>query len=604
MFQTDSDEDVIFVSEKSASKSQEISIDEEKRLALQRDIDQESLPWQSVKPSTNQRSVAVESPVEMVKMKTEEDKSEENCIKKERKCKKGQVYDDGSLAEVKKAKKKSKKIETVVIEEELWDGVGEKEEKKKKKKRKLVHESLNDANGSDVTESAKDEGVGKKKKKKKQQQLADGISQVEIAIASSVKEEVEKKQRKEKKVKDKTAQVKAEKEEEEEQQAGKDKVPKKVKKAKKNVLAVSTEESEEPSKEKKKKKKKTTEEETSVAVKGVNATKKKPKMPENGVKLEPQSDTEVEEVKMKKKKKKDAKTKEDENGVETPEIKGNNKRTKAPSGKKLNKDSGSNESEIVIREEEETKKKGKKEKGRKAPVEVSEVEETEPKKKKRKKESAKGKEEPSFIKCEENEDGQREANDTRSKKDKKKRKNAAEVEQVENDVRVETGAKKKKKKIKEEVEDEQEYPQKDVVFLSEKSGNTDEVTINQERRQALQMEIDKASQPEKPAKPLGLGQWSTAQFNSCEQQQKFLRLMGGFKKGFQPATGSSSGGANMAMGKEAQQQLQQGLLGEFERAHSRRMDFTNRGAGLGFTAPSNKKFSIDINASRSVRFDD
>lgn len=104
--------------------------------------------------------------------------------------------------------------------------------------------------------------------------------------------------------------------------------------------------------------------------------------------------------------------------------------------------------------------------------------------------------------------------------------------------------------------------------------------------------------------PQGLGQWSTAQFNSCEQQQKFLRLMGGFKKGFQPATGSSTGGANMAMGKEAQQQLQQGLLGEFERAHSRRMDFTNRGAGLGFTAPSNKKFFIDINASRSVRFDD
>lgn len=79
--------------------------------------------------------------------------------------------------------------------------------------------------------------------------------------------------------------------------------------------------------------------------------------------------------------------------------------------------------------------------------------------------------------------------------------------------------------------------------------------------------------------------------------------MGGFKKSFQPA-GAGSGGANMAMGKDAQQQLQQGLQGEFERAHSRRMDFGNRGAGLGFTAPSNKKFSIDINARQSVRFDD
>lgn len=101
----------------------------------------------------------------------------------------------------------------------------------------------------------------------------------------------------------------------------------------------------------------------------------------------------------------------------------------------------------------------------------------------------------------------------------------------------------------------------------------------------------------------GFGQWSTAQFDSTDQQQKFLRLMGGFKKGFQPASGTP-GKANMALGKDAQQQLKQGLLGQFEQAHSRRIDFGSRGAGLGFTAPSNKKFSIDINASRSVRFDD
>uniref|UniRef100_A0A7N9AVQ4 Small acidic protein-like domain-containing protein n=1 Tax=Mastacembelus armatus TaxID=205130 RepID=A0A7N9AVQ4_9TELE len=113
------------------------------------------------------------------------------------------------------------------------------------------------------------------------------------------------------------------------------------------------------------------------------------------------------------------------------------------------------------------------------------------------------------------------------------------------------------------------------------------------------MEIDKASQPEKP----GFGQWSTAQFNSSEQQQKFLRLMGGFKKSFQPASVSTAG-TSMAMAKDAQQQLQQNLLGEFERAHSRRMDFSNRGAGLGFTAPPSKKFSIDANARGSIRFDD
>lgn len=119
----------------------------------------------------------------------------------------------------------------------------------------------------------------------------------------------------------------------------------------------------------------------------------------------------------------------------------------------------------------------------------------------------------------------------------------------------------------------------------------------------MQMEIDQASQPQKPAKPSGLGQWGSAEFGSSEQQQKFLRLMGGFKKGFQPAS-SSGGGGNMALGRDAQKQLQQGLMGEFDRAHSRRMDSSNRGAGLGFTAPSKNKFTIDANVTRSIRFDD
>lgn len=101
----------------------------------------------------------------------------------------------------------------------------------------------------------------------------------------------------------------------------------------------------------------------------------------------------------------------------------------------------------------------------------------------------------------------------------------------------------------------------------------------------------------------GLGQWSTAQFDSSEKQQKFLRLMGGFKKGFQPATTTATR-ANMALGTHGQQQLQQKLLDEFDRAHSRRLDSSNKGAGIGFTAPVNKKFFIDVNASRSVRFDD
>ncbi|XP_031419423.1 lysine-rich nucleolar protein 1 [Clupea harengus] len=139
----------------------------------------------------------------------------------------------------------------------------------------------------------------------------------------------------------------------------------------------------------------------------------------------------------------------------------------------------------------------------------------------------------------------------------------------------------------------------EVVFLSERPGNKDEILIDQERRLALQRDIDKESQP-KPA----LGQWGTAQFDSSDQQQKFLRLMGGFKKGNQPGTSSVGARPNMALGKEGQQSLQQKLLGQFESAQNRRKDFTNKGAGLGFSAPSNNKFSIDVNASRSMKFDD
>lgn len=102
----------------------------------------------------------------------------------------------------------------------------------------------------------------------------------------------------------------------------------------------------------------------------------------------------------------------------------------------------------------------------------------------------------------------------------------------------------------------------------------------------------------------GLGQWSTAQFDSSEKQQKFLRLMGGFKKEFQPAAAAAATRSNMALGLGGQQQLQQKLLDQFDRAHSRILDSSNRGAGIGFTAPVNKKFFIDVNASRSVRFDD
>ncbi|XP_013985823.2 lysine-rich nucleolar protein 1 isoform X2 [Salmo salar] len=202
------------------------------------------------------------------------------------------------------------------------------------------------------------------------------------------------------------------------------------------------------------------------------------------------------------------------------------------------------------------------------------------------------------------------AEDGESKGRKKVKKSSSEVEtEMEDSTPHKKGKKimtKGKKKIKVEscTPEDQERDQTDVVFLSETRGNAFEINIDQGRRLALQNEIDQKSNPVQ-LKP-GLGQWGTAQFDSSDQHNKFLRLMGGFKKGGQPmaASGATGGRANMALTKDGQQSLQQGLLGEFERAQSRRMDFTGKGAGLGFSAPSNKKFSIDINTTRSVRFDD
>ncbi|KAM6941392.1 uncharacterized protein knop1 isoform 2-T2 [Lycodopsis pacificus] len=504
------------------------------------------------------------------------EKSEQNFVKK-KKLTKGQAslpkkknvsVDNGSQAEV-KIEKKSKKVDVIVID---IDGESlDESEQKAKTKKKIVTESVN--------ASSVKNGNDKEVKKK-----------LEIAPLSSVKEKVEEKPRKVNKIQNKSVQIKLQNVKLEKEQ--KEELPKRAKK-RKTILVVNTEKSEEQVKEKKKQK--TTDEDI---CEGITITKKRKsaKVTDNGVKLgTPGRDTC--EVKVKK----EANAKEEQNKLATPQMKGNNKRSKAASGQKVEKDDmpkkkdKSTKSEIVIDEEETAlKTNGKKEKGRKASVEVSKVEAKEPKKKKKGKSMGEG-EEPLILKCEEVEEQISEtgAADTTGKKSKKK-KSSVKVETVS----FGTGA--KKRKIKEEVEDQHDSHIVDVVFMSAKTGNADEVTINQERRQALQMEIDKASQPDKPT---GLGQWGSAQFDSSDQQQKFLRLMGGFKKGSQP-TAASSDGANMALGKDAQQQLQQGLLGDFERAQSRRMDFSNRGSGLGFNAPTNKKLSIDINACRSVRFDD
>lgn len=84
---------------------------------------------------------------------------------------------------------------------------------------------------------------------------------------------------------------------------------------------------------------------------------------------------------------------------------------------------------------------------------------------------------------------------------------------------------------------------------------------------------------------------------------KFLRLMGGFKKGSGPIQNLSAttNKPNMALNREGEEKLQQALKMEFDKA----MDLKqHRGIGLGFQPAANKKVHIDKYTSRSIKFED
>ncbi|XP_051940875.1 lysine-rich nucleolar protein 1 isoform X29 [Hippocampus zosterae] len=641
MCKTNSDE-VLFISETIAPSVQmTVVIDQAKRLALQRDIDLESLPKQLSKLST----ALVQRPEEKMKMKIE-NLTHENVEKKIKKCKKEPTsptkINDPAVADrtaqrIEKKKKKVKKEDSVVEVQESFE-VGE-EEKEKKKKMVNGCDIIN-GNGKETKLTDCQEGPEKtsheKKSKNKTHINEEIVTPVDENIAKEAKKEknevhdkkVAKKAKKEKnEVHDKKVAKKAKKEQNEVHDTNgyhvtddslvvKKKMNKKREKEKSeckkkkrkdsetqtkhetvwqqeeadNVLKTTKKQqnktphtiAEDNLKHKKKRKKITAEQDETTAKK-----KKKTAEPKlAGSQVATETPEEVCEPKPKRKKKKNASPDNDKSEDSNKEAAREEKAAKSDAG--------------VEEGETKRKKKGEKAKKRKSSELDTRDETASTKKKKRKVEEPK----------------QEETVDREPSK-KRKRKSSVEVgnhlEEVYPDSSMKEKKKEKKKKeekkkkkkgMKEELDNHVDVPHGDVVFLSEKSGNTDELNINQERRQALQMEVDKASYPQKVAQPSGFGQWSTAQFESSQQQQKFLRLMGGFKKDSQPAAAESPRTANMALGKNGQERLQQGLVEEFERAHSRRVDFNSRGVGLGFCESTKKKFFIDKNLRRSVRFDD
>ncbi|NWV40440.1 KNOP1 protein, partial [Grantiella picta] len=177
------------------------------------------------------------------------------------------------------------------------------------------------------------------------------------------------------------------------------------------------------------------------------------------------------------------------------------------------------------------------------------------------------------------------------------------------DFAEEPGSKANAKKMKTELPGSESPEHLDgVIIVQEKKGNCDEINIDKVRRQALQEEIDRESGKTKAfsskvGQDTKFGQWSTATFKSSEEEMKFFRLMGGFKKGSVPIQNLSAttNKPNMALNKEGELKLQQALKMEFDKA----MDLKqHRGLGLGFQPTANKKVYIDKYTSRSIKFED
>ncbi|XP_039347893.1 lysine-rich nucleolar protein 1 isoform X2 [Mauremys reevesii] len=166
----------------------------------------------------------------------------------------------------------------------------------------------------------------------------------------------------------------------------------------------------------------------------------------------------------------------------------------------------------------------------------------------------------------------------------------------------------KKKKVIVKTENEATECKDDVTVVTERKGNCDEINIDKVRRQALQEEIDRESGKTKVFRnkvesDIKFGQWSTASFENSDQKTKFLKLMGGFKKG--SASSQDPPGTtekpNMALNRKGEETLKQTLQMEFEKAVNLKQ---HRGIGLGFQPIANKKVYIDKYVSKSIKFED
>nr|XP_022331954.1 lysine-rich nucleolar protein 1-like [Crassostrea virginica] len=184
---------------------------------------------------------------------------------------------------------------------------------------------------------------------------------------------------------------------------------------------------------------------------------------------------------------------------------------------------------------------------------------------------------------------QLEFNEKGAKKDRKGRVKMADSDAVENgganDSQSDNYVGKKRKKKKERGSEDDPAPKKskEVHEPEGQSGNT-------------QTDPNTAYS----------GQWNTASLGDEQRQNKFLRLLGGFKAAKSDGSPLNTLGAkcgNVAM----TQNQEDSYVRSMEDQYGKAMSFNqNRGLGLGFQRPPSegKKFYIDKNISKSRKFDD
>lgn len=222
-----------------------------------------------------------------------------------------------------------------------------------------------------------------------------------------------------------------------------------------------------------------------------------------------------------------------------------------------------------------------------------------------------------------------ESDDVSSSRKKKKKKNRDKPDEVHIDngaseseefssksEEVSNSTKKKKKKRSKDTAECNDFSELEPLSKKKKKEKhqdllEDDLKDNEsyQRKKSDMEELSASSRENKSNGNLDgatSGQWGTAFGEDKQKQSKFLRLLGGFKKGGcdeEKEQKFNKKFANYAMDQNREKVYQKNLEQQYEKAMTSNLQ---RGIGLGFQAPpdAGKKFYIDAGASKSKKFDD